>query len=156
MFPGNRQRNGYSMPMHRGMNNFRIPNQGFNQQPQRSMGANLLQRFLPQQAQAATIASKGAGGLSNTLNNVQQVLKVVQSTAPLVQEYGPMVKNLPAMYRMMKAFKNLDLTEDSAEDKAEADIEDQTNPSNNTKNTDTIRKIPTKKGNGNSKPKLYI
>ncbi|AXI09307.1 hypothetical protein CUC15_10405 [Oceanobacillus zhaokaii] len=156
MFPGNRQRNGFPMPMNRGANNFRFPSQGFTQQPQRSMGANLLQRFLPQQAQAATIASKGAGGLSSTLNNVQQVLKVVQSTAPLVQEYGPMVKNLPAMYRMMKAFKNFNLTEDDTKVETKENVEEQAVPSNNTHKNTGIKKSPTKQGNGQSTPKLYI
>ncbi|QGS68794.1 hypothetical protein CV093_10950 [Oceanobacillus sp. 143] len=95
-------------------------------------GSKLITTILPQQAQAATIASKGAGGLSSTLNNVQQVLKVVQSTAPLVQEYGPMVKNLPAMYRMMKAFKNFNLTEDDTKVETKENVEEQAVPSNNT------------------------
>src|SRR5690625_3150358 len=54
------------------------------------------------------LAAKSVGGLSKTLNNVQQVLNVVQSATPIVQQYGPMVKNLPAMYRMMKAFSQIE------------------------------------------------
>ncbi|RDW19603.1 hypothetical protein CWR48_07745 [Oceanobacillus arenosus] len=155
MFPGNR-RDQFPMPMNRGTNNFRFPNQGFTQQPGRGIGAGLLQRFLPQQAQAATIASKGAGGLTNTLNNVQQVLRVVQSTAPLVQEYGPMVKNLPAMYRMMKAFKNFDMTDEGTEEKTKVSDEKQAVSSKNTQNTDIIERLETKQGSGKSTPKLYI
>lgn len=73
--------------------------------------------FQPQN-QLTSLTSKGVGGLSNILTNVQQVLKVVESTAPIVQQYGPMIKNLPAMYRMMKAFKEID-DEESAEQQQE-------------------------------------
>lgn len=55
-----------------------------------------------------TMATKGASGLSKTLGNVQQVLKVIETTAPIVQEYGPMIKNLPSLYRMMKTVNELD------------------------------------------------
>src|SRR5690625_5114571 len=55
-----------------------------------------------------TLATKGFGNISKTLSNVDQVIKVVQSATPIVQEYGPMVKNLPAMYRMVKAFSQIE------------------------------------------------
>jgi hypothetical protein len=53
------------------------------------------------------LATKGLGNVSKTLSNVDQVIKVVQSATPIVREYGPMVKNLPAMYRMVKAFSQI-------------------------------------------------
>ena len=111
----------------------------------------------PSKMQLTELAGKGMDGLSKTLTNVQQVLHVIQSTAPVVQEYGPMIKNLPAMYRMMKAFKEIDKEEET------------TTESLKEKDTDTIKNkinkddeikpksIPTNiKTNGQSTPKLYI
>ncbi|MEH7074069.1 VrrA/YqfQ family protein [Neobacillus drentensis] len=54
------------------------------------------------------------GGLTNMLNNTQQVLKTAQSIGPMVQQYGPMIKNLPAMWKIYKGFKNATKNTDEA------------------------------------------
>ncbi|MCF3941538.1 YqfQ family protein [Oceanobacillus alkalisoli] len=97
--------------------------------------------------------SKGISGFSGILSNIQQVLRVVETTTPMIKEYGPMLKNLPAMYRMVKAFKSIDdLPEE--EKKEEANIE--RNPEKE-KNIATSKVKTTKKKNsGLSTPKLYI
>lgn len=65
----------------------------------------LLQKFLP----SKLVQSSGGGtGLTGTLNNIQQVLKMTQSVTPLIQQYGPMVKNIPAMLTLLKAFQETD------------------------------------------------
>lgn len=114
----------------------------------------------------SSFATKGADGLSKTLGNVQQVLKVIQTTAPIVQQYGPMIKNLPALYRMMKAVNEIDDEEvvtqtktDEAketqvvlkEDVNEAGIEE-ANISNNSNPTTE----PSRRKTGESKPLLFI
>ncbi|WP_042223640.1 VrrA/YqfQ family protein [Oceanobacillus manasiensis] len=104
----------FQRPIEHRQNPFMFPNR--NVSPSRQGLPSLLGKFTNQQASAGLI-NKGVGGLSSTLNNVQQVLKVVQSTAPIVQEYGPMVKNLPSMYRMMKAFKDLEAEDKKSDDK---------------------------------------
>lgn len=81
----------------------------------------ILQRLFQSQASPVSSLTKGAGGLSGTLNNVQNVLKMVETTTPIVQKYGPMVRNLPAMYRMMKALKEV---EDEDENEDEIDSQD--------------------------------
>lgn len=138
------QRSNFPIHMRQGMgNNFRpfqqfqprnFPNAPFQAGPfsrgnfpgmqqaatQGSKLRNLLS-FLQPQSGASTGAgeavSKGVGGLSGVLDNMQQVINVVQNATPIVKEYGPMVKNLPAMFRMMKAFNSLDDEDD--EDKEE-------------------------------------
>src|SRR5690625_2003681 len=62
----------------------------------------LIQRFTNPNAGGTSLTTKGINGISNTLNNVQQVLKVIQSATPNVQVYGPLIKNLPVMYKMYK------------------------------------------------------
>lgn len=69
---------------------------------------NVLNQIKHAKPALTEMASKGIGGISKTLTNVQQVLKVVETTAPLVQQYGPFVKNLPAMLKMLKAFNESD------------------------------------------------
>jgi hypothetical protein len=93
---------------------------------------------------------KGVDGVSKTLGNVQQVLDVVQSTTPIIQQYGPMVKNIPAMYRMLKAFKDTDT--ESAGTEAEINNHDaepskKMLPMNKQENTNT---------SGESTPKLFF
>lgn len=140
---------------------YRPPNQSMYPRPNGSRGGiqrsnpnkmqGLMQRFMPTSAGLDTASRGAAGGLSNTLTNVQQVLKVVQSASPMIQEYGPMVKNLPAMYRMIKAFK--DVESSNEEDKG-----DQTNQTLNKKSTESTEKTASElsKITGKSTPKLFI
>ncbi len=90
-------------------NDFMFPNQGHGQMPTRNNPiTGLLQQFMGPNQHVGQMATKGVDGLSKTLNGVQQFLRVVDTAAPLVKQYGPVVRNLPTMYRMMKAFKNLE------------------------------------------------
>lgn len=136
LFPTQRQPNKYPMQPPRNQLGFgrpQAPIRGFTPRsrslPTNAGKGNLLKRLLGAQQQIGTGTGgiTGAGGISNTLANIQQVLNVVQSTAPIVQEYGPMIKNLPAMYRMMKAFKDLDKIEDGSENDS---VKDDNNDSN--------------------------
>ncbi len=108
--------------------------------------------------------SKGIDGFSGILDNVQQVLKIVDTTTPLIKEYGPMIKNLPAMYRMVKAFKEVD----SMDDETEKDIDvskdkDSVVHENEKDSIEQSENVPketvgetSRKSNGVSTPKLYI
>lgn len=148
--PMQRPRNFNPRQMNNMPNQFMFPNRGFNG---RGPGGNKIQNMLQQFTQpnsAANIAGRSAGGLSKTLTNVQQVLKMVQSTAPIVQEYGPMVKNLPAMYRMMKAFKEIENTD---EDNVK-DVDKEINESPESENNSIQKSAPS--SSGESKPKLFI
>jgi len=107
-----------------------------------------------------SIVKSGWGGLTKTLDSVQQILNMVQSTAPFIQEYGPMLKNLPAMYRMMKAFKEFEnevegeAINESKEQKTQAQQKQETEIQIKEK---VLPEHPTKpKKDGKSKPKLYI
>ncbi|GFZ76371.1 hypothetical protein GCM10010978_17600 [Compostibacillus humi] len=93
------------------------------------------------------IADKGITGLSKTLTNVQQILNVVQTTAPIIQEYGPMVKNLPAMYRMMKAFKEIQAMDGGEEEEKKEKAEHKVKETEQT---------TSRQRTGVSKPKLFI
>lgn len=65
----------------------------------------MLQKYLP----TKLLQNSGGGsGLTGTLNNIQQVLKMTQSVTPLIQQYGPMVKNIPSMLALLKAFQESD------------------------------------------------
>lgn len=145
---------------HPPMQQFRNPNPNMYPQPNlnrgdvRGPGTNkiqdMVQRFV-QPSAGGNIGSRGAGsGLSQTLGNVQQVLKVVQSTAPMIQEYGPIVKNIPAMYRMMKAIKDVDSTDSETENKTNT-----TETQNSTIAKEVVADEPIKKS-GESTPKLFI
>jgi hypothetical protein len=104
----------------------------------------------PSKFNVKSIGSSSVGGITKTLDSVQQVLNMVQSSAPFIQEYGPMIKNLPAMYRMMKAFKEIESSDDDV--KQTEDTEE-----NNNKETVISEYQPPKtKSIGESKPKLYI
>ena len=126
-------------------------NRGSVQSPNTNKVQGLMHRFMPTSSAGLDTASRGAGGLSKTLTNVQQVLKVVQSASPMIQEYGPMVKNLPAMYRMIKAFKDVESTDDGNEG-------DQTNQTKYKKSTETPEMTASepRKTMGKSTPKLFI
>lgn len=107
----------------------------------------------------STMATKGVEGLSKTLYNVQQVLRIVQSAAPMVQQYGPMVKNLPMMYRMLKAFKELeDEDEDESADLLEDSVDDERGegelPEKVTE--EPLSPKSTNANDGQSRPKLFI
>lgn len=102
--------------------------------------------------------SKGISGFSGILNNIQQVLRVVETTTPIIKEYGPMLKNLPAMYRMVKAFKNIDDPEEQkGEEKKEAEGtgEEKGNEKEKDIATEKVEK-KVEKRTGLSTPKLYI
>lgn len=131
---------------------FMFPNRTVGPARQGQRLPSLLSKFTNPQASAGLI-NKGVGGLSSTLNNVQQVLKVVQSTAPIVQEYGPMVKNLPSMYRMMKAFKDLE----SDEKVSTNDKQEETKEKQKDKMAKSQPDMPNRHDtSGDSKPKLFI
>jgi len=81
--------------------------------------------------QLSELARQGAGGLTKTLGNIQQVLHLVESAAPVIEQYGPMIKNLPSLYKIMKIMnepeeeKRIGKTENvqsSKEEKNQADI----------------------------------
>ncbi|WP_240507984.1 YqfQ family protein [Virgibacillus indicus] len=151
MFPPmQRSRNFNPRQMNHGPNQFMSPNQGFSRQVKRGNNLQTMLQQFTQPESAANLASRGAGGLSKTLTNVQQVLKMVESTAPIVQQYGPMVKNLPAMYRMMKAFKEMESTNDDNDDTDEGSVND-LNMESVSDNHHAI-----KSSDGESKPKLFI
>ncbi|WP_067725551.1 VrrA/YqfQ family protein [Oceanobacillus damuensis] len=113
----------------------------------------------------STFKTKFSGGntvntISKTLDSVQNVLNMVESSAPLIQEYGPMVKNLPAMYRMMKAFKEIEASDE--ENAGTAHNKEETTDENEKEETPKREHAmpgqPDKKveSKGVSKPKLYI
>lgn len=118
---------------------------------QRQGVGELLQNITSNKQSISTMANKGVNGLSKTLGHVQQVMQVVDSAAPVVQEYGPMVKNLPAMYRVMKAFKEND-----------NETEGTPQPKQTTEPQFSEQQIPQNEGiernqvDGESKPKLFI
>src|SRR5690625_3913405 len=113
----------------------------------------IMQGITGSDASVGTIATKGVNGLSKTLKNVQQVLHVVQSATPIVQEYGPMVKNIPAMYRMIKSFQDI---EDAPEDKEQINSNNVENPGNTKIPTADSGRKPEADSRGQSTPKLFI
>ena len=131
------------------------PNNNYNtmfQNPSRSISQNMnFNRTASPQSAVTSFANKSFGNISKTLNNVQQVIKVVQSATPVVQEYGPMVKNIPAMYRMVKALK--DVENDNIED-AEGTLKDKPNIKAD-EITSTVEDLRVD-SSGQSTPKLFI
>src|SRR5690625_2626954 len=89
-----------------------VVNNRFSSHASKPTNTNGIQHFFRnlsnRDSSLSTLATKGLSDISKTLSNVDQVIKVVQSATPIVQEYGPMVKNLPAMYRMVKAFGQIE------------------------------------------------
>lgn len=67
--------------------------------------AGLLQKFIP-----------AGGNLTQTLDQLQNVLKMTQSFAPTLQQYGPLLKNLPSMLALMKEFNESDESADQSTD----------------------------------------
>lgn len=86
----------------------------------------------PQTSSFTSLATKGIGGLSKTLTNVQQVLQAIQYATPMIQQYGPMIKNLPMMYQMLKAFKEMENEESTNGEKEKAIKESTDNEKENT------------------------
>lgn len=139
-------------PMYRPPNPYTYQQQG-NRGVATSKSPNKIQEMIQRFAQPSAgggTEERGAGGLSLTLDNVQQVLKVVQSAAPMIQEYGPIVKNIPALYRMMKAMKDVEDTDDEEETQTH-----QTIPKESTTTQEKVAK-ESKKLAGQSTPKLFI
>ncbi|WP_112181116.1 VrrA/YqfQ family protein [Paraliobacillus zengyii] len=137
----------------------------------------ILQKYLP----TKLLENSGGGsGVTGTLNNIQQVLKMSQSVTPLIQQYGPMVKNIPSMLALLKAFQESDDEEDEADtvlDEDEIKDEDQvTNPTQEDELVDKGQKVSINESSDDlyhietemntkqikqtqsqsSKPKLYI
>lgn len=119
-----------------------------------------LQRLNPIGLLNSPQISKGLSGFSGILNNVQQVLQVVETTTPFIKEYGPMVKNLPAMYRMVKAFKEVDNepSENQGEEKPNEEEENVTTRASEGKGEEEGKEEQYHKvaRSGQSTPKLYI
>lgn len=135
------------------------------QKPPLNRSPMSLSGFLSGNTQQYSMLNKGIGGFANILNNVQQVLRVVETTAPIIKEYGPMIKNLPTMYRMVKAFRNMDGLGDE-EDGESIDSTANTESAENNEGTqddileqqqsDLTEPKLKKAKDGRSTPKLYI
>lgn len=69
-----------------------------------------------------------SGNLTETLDQIQNLIKMTQSVAPKIQEYGPLIKNLPNMLALMKEFNE-----------AEEETDDETDVENDS--TDELDKI---------------
>ena len=129
----------------------------------------MLQKFMPSKSVGS---ASGSGGISGTLDNIQQILKMSQSVTPLIQQYAPMVKNLPAMLTLLKAFQESDELDETSTvsdseinesvEKPEGEVKQEKVVVNESK--DDLYQIETeghtsiKKSNSYqlSKPKLYI
>lgn len=111
---------------------------------------------------------KTGGGLTQSLANLQQILKMTQSVTPLIQQYGPIVKNLPSMLSLLKAFQETE--EDGEEENIESMEEDTTVETKLNEHSDTKTKASVVQDNlyimetdpspvnrmQPMKPKLYI
>lgn len=110
---------------HPRQNNFQSNyNYGYRTPPvynQEKQGTNsLIDRFNRAKPNLISMTNKGVNGISKTLTNTQQILKVVETTAPIVQQYGPVIKNLPMIFKMLKAFN-----ESEASDESQVDLQEQ-------------------------------
>ncbi len=102
-------------------------------QPQRTSGGlpGVLQKILRRGSRGAQTGARAAlpasssssGGVSllDMLNHTQSALRAAESFMPMVQEYGPMVKNLPSMFKMMKALKDINFDENDEETASETE-----------------------------------
>lgn len=123
------------------------------------MQRSLPRSIHPSQMKPSNIQGNGVmNGISKTLDGVQQVLNMVQTSAPIVQEYGPMIKNLPAMYRMIKVFKELEASD--SKENAEETSNLKTKPTENepTVSPKKVTKTTARRSSANDvpKPKLFI
>lgn len=125
-------------------------NAGYNRNVQEIQ--NIPQQRKESRPDIADITSRGKVGLSKTLNNVQQVLKVVETTAPLIQQYGPLVKNLPTMLSIMKEFNK----SEGEEEPKQMNLDEPAVEVN--ENEPDSSEIPEESGSGDgeSTPKLFI
>ncbi|AIF45453.1 VrrA/YqfQ family protein [Virgibacillus sp. SK37] len=141
--------------------NFLMPSQPVNY-PERQKGLqSIISRFIrpkgsigavnPTAVTTSTLTT--SGGITSKLDHVQNILKMVQTTTPLIQEYGPMVKNLPAMYRMMKAFKDMENIEETTDNEGGEEDEISLESIQAESDEQIILKKDTQ---GISQPKLYI
>ncbi|WP_067836354.1 VrrA/YqfQ family protein [Amphibacillus sediminis] len=94
------------MPMYPGMPNPQMITQAT--APKTGL-SGLLQRFLP---------SVGSGNLTETLGQLQNILKMTQSITPMIQQYGPLLKSLPSMLALMKEFNESDESDESKSDES--------------------------------------
>ena len=126
---------------------------GFSGPPMRQtpLMSSLQQSFHPMNLLGNPQVSKGLYGISGFLENIQQLLRIVETTTPIIREYGPMIKNLPAMYRMMKAIKEIDEEENTQEER-ESEYKSDSSDAVNSSNQEETRGDRT----GLSTPKLYI
>jgi len=104
-----------------------------------------------------SFGGKGVDSISKTLDGIQQFLNIVQSTTPLIQEYGPMVKNLPAMYRMAKAFKEFQKDDAGTQELEEVAVSDEAaKPPVEDKQEAVSLKKAKPEQIGPPRPKLYV
>ncbi|CQR46639.1 hypothetical protein BN1058_00908 [Paraliobacillus sp. PM-2] len=87
----------------------------------------MIQKLLPSQLGSQVSGATG-GGVTQTLSNLQQILKMTQSVTPIIQQYGPLVKNLPSMLTLLKAFQEADGEEANEENSAEEIEESKEDP----------------------------
>lgn len=151
-------------------------------QPQRTSGGlpGVLQKILRRGSRGAQTGARAAlpastsssGGVSllDMLNHTQSALRAAESFMPMVQEYGPMVKNLPSMFKMMKALKDINFDDDDEEAASETEAKDEKQDKDKSeegnKSLTPISKEekapPQQKpkksvsGSGKSLPKMYI
>ena len=142
--------------------------------PQKSGIQGMIQKFLPSKpvGNMGVGSTGGSSGISGTLDNIQQILKMSQSVTPMLQQYVPMVKNLPTMLTLLKAFQESDeidetTTQSDSEinestEEPEDDVKQEKVVVNESKDDlyqiETEVHTPAKKSNKyqTSKPKLYI
>ncbi|HEX6593512.1 MAG TPA: VrrA/YqfQ family protein [Bacillota bacterium] len=120
---------------------------------------HIIQSFTTPNTSMTNLATKGIGGLSKTLNHVQQALKMAETITPMVKQYGPMVKNLPAMFKMLKALKDYESSEgDSERNHSELESSNESlEASEEIKQPlQDDRPLNTPAKTGESVPKLYI
>ncbi|WP_042355028.1 VrrA/YqfQ family protein [Bacillus rubiinfantis] len=110
------------------------------------------------------------GGLSQLLNNTQQIIKTAQTIGPMVQQYGPLVRNLPALWKLYRGFKDLPDQEDKENNSTDTKATDESSNTgvNNVTNKNTQKQTKVKQKSetapsqpaqvkkGTSTPKLYI
>lgn len=153
-------------------------------QPQRTSGGlpGVLQKILrrgsrgaqtgARAALPATTSSSGGVSLLDMLNHTQSALRAAESFMPMVQEYGPMVKNLPSMFKMMKALKDINFDDDDEETASETEAKDENQDKDKDKSEEgdksltliskeekaPLQQKPKKSasGSGKSLPKMYI
>ena len=140
--------------------------------PEKTGIQGILQKLIPSKSVGSGSAG-GSGGISGTLDNIQQILKMSQSVTPLIQQYAPMVKNLPAMLTLLKAFQESDELDDETTTQSHSGINESTEELEDeikqekvvvNESKDDLYQIeteghtPVKKTNKyqTSKPKLYI